>query len=157
MSTAEAYGSKFIFQGWDSMSVEIKGLDKLVAKLNGIADGMEDKMLDAALFLEDVAREKAPKRTGQLKGSLESSVERQGSTITATVSSPEFYAPYQEFGTGLFAVNGDGRKTGWVYEDELTGEKVFTRGNRPHPFLAPALRENTDVVMRYLKEGLNDV
>ena len=96
------------------MSVEIKGLDKLVAKLNGIADGMEDKMLDAALFLEDVAREKAPKRTGQLKGSLESAVERQGSTITATVSSPEFYAPYQEFGTGLFAVNGDGRKTGYT-------------------------------------------
>lgn len=139
------------------MSVEIEGLDRLVAKLNSISNNMEDKMFDAALFIEDIAREKAPKRTGQLKGSLESNVERQGSTIVATVSSPEFYAPYQEYGTGLFAVNGDGRKTPWVYEDELTGERIFTRGNRPHPFLAPALRENKDAVMHFLREGLNDV
>lgn len=137
--------------------VEIDGLDSLVAKLNSIDEKLQSKMLKAAKFVEDEAREKAPKRTGNLKGSIESTVDRTGSEIVATVYTPVEYAPYQEYGTGLFAVNGDGRKTGWAYEDELTGERIFTRGNRPHPFLAPALRENTDVVMRYLKEGLNDV
>lgn len=139
------------------MSVEIEGLERLVARLEGITDNMENKMLKAAQFIEGEAREKAPKRTGQLKGSIESKVEKQGNTITATVFTPVHYAPYQEFGTGLFATNGNGRKTGWIYEDELTGDTVYTRGNRPHPFLGPALRENKDVVLRMIKEGLNDV
>lgn len=139
------------------MSIEIEGLERLVARLNDIPNDMEAKMLKAAQFVEGEAREKAPKRTGNLKGSIESKVDRLGNTITATVFTPVEYAPYQEFGTGLFATNGKGRKTGWAYEDELTGETVFTRGNRPHPFLGPALRENKDVVMHILKEGLKDV
>lgn len=139
------------------MSIKIEGLEHLVARLNDIPNDMESKMLTAAQFVEGEAREKAPKRTGNLKGSIESQVERQGNTIIATVFTPVEYAPYQEFGTGLFATNGKGRKTGWVYEDELTGETVFTRGNRPHPFLGPALRENKDIVLHILKEGLRDV
>lgn len=139
------------------MPIEIEGLERLVARLEEIPRDMESKMLKAAQFVEGEAREKAPKRTGNLKGSIESKVERQGNTIIGTVFTPVEYAPYQEFGTGLFAVNGDGRKTPWAYEDEQTGETVFTRGNRPHPFLAPALRENKDVVMHILKEGLSDV
>lgn len=136
------------------MSIEIQGLDKILAKIDGFADGMEDKLRDATHFVEEVAETKAPKDTGRLIGSIESKVERVGNTITGTVFTPVEYAPYQEFGTGLFAVNGDGRKTGWVYEDPKTGEKVWTRGNRPHPFMAPALRENKDVIMQFLKEGL---
>lgn len=158
MSIPEELGNKYIYQGCDSMSeIEIDGLDQLLARLNKIDDNLQNKMLKAAEFVEGEAREKAPKRTGNLKGSIESKVERTGTEIIATVYTPVEYAPYQEFGTGLFAVNGDGRKTGWAYEDELTGKTVYTRGNRPHPFLAPALRENEDVVMQILKGGLNDV
>lgn len=137
------------------MSVEIQGLDKLIAKLNRLPDKMEDKMLDAAQFVEEVAKMKAPKDTGRLIGSIESKVERNGNTITGIVFTPVEYAPYQEFGTGLFAVNGDGRKTPWAYEDPKTGETVFTRGNRPHPFMGPALRENKDVILQTLKEGVD--
>ena len=136
---------------------DIKGLSQLISKLDGIANNMEASMLKAAQFVEGEAQEKAPKRTGRLKGSIESKVEREGNMITGIVFTPVEYAPYQEFGTGLFAVNGDGRKTGWAYEDELTGKTVYIRGNRPHPFLAPALRENEDVVLQILKGGLNDV
>ena len=167
MSIPEGLGNKYIYQGCDSMSeIEIDGLDKLLARLNKIDDNLQNKMLKAAEFVEGEAREKAPFRqevngkpgsTGRLKGSIESKVEREGNMITGIVFTPVEYAPYQEFGTGLFAVNGDGRKTPWVYEDEQTGKFVYTRGNRPHPFLAPALRENEDVVMQILKGGLNDV
>ena len=137
--------------------IQIEGLDKLLAKLNKIDDNLQNKMLKAAEFVEGEAREKAPKRTGNLKGSFESKVERTGTEIISTVYTPVDYAAYQEFGTGLFAVNGDGRKTSWAYEDEQTGELVWTRGNRPHPFMGPALRENKDVVMQLLKGALNDV
>ena len=137
------------------MSIEIQGLDKLIAKLDRMTNGIEEQMLEAAQFVESVAREKAPKDTGTLKGSIESKVERNGNVITGIVFTPVEYAPYQEFGTGLFAVNGDGRKTGWAYEDPKTGEKVWTRGNRPHPFMGPALRENKDVILQFLKEGVD--
>ena len=139
------------------MSIEIEGLERLIAKLDDIPDNIERKMHEAVLFLEGEAREKAPKADiggGRLKGSIESTVERRGNEIEGTVFSTVHYAPYQEFGTGLFAVNGNGRKTGWAYEDPKTGEIVFTRGNRPHPFLGPALRENKNVVVQFLKEGL---
>ena len=141
------------------MSIEIEGLEHLIARLEDIPDDMERKMREATLFLEGVAREKAPKADiggGRLQGSIESKVERIGNEIEGTVFTTVHYAPYQEYGTGLFAVNGDGRKTGWAYEDPKTGEIVFTRGNRPHPFMGPALRENREVVLQFLKEGAND-
>lgn len=136
------------------MSIEISGLDQIFAKIDGLTDGLEDKMKDVTNFVERVAREKAPKDTGRLKGSIENEVKQDGTTITGIVFTPVEYAPMQEFGTGLFAVNGDGRKTGWAYENPKTGETVWTRGNRPHPFMGPALRENRELILATLKEGL---
>ena len=136
------------------MSVEIEGLTRIIKKLEDMTD-LRQEMSDIAKFVEGDARERAPKDTGRLKGSIESGIKESIGTIEATVFTPVEYAPYQEFGTGLFAVAGDGRKTGWAYEDPKTGETVFTRGNRPHPFMGPALRENKDVIMQVIKEGLN--
>lgn len=135
-------------------SIEIKGLDRILANIDGFTAELDSKMDDATKFVENIAKQKAPKDTGRLIGSIESEVERQGNTIIGTVFTPVEYAPYQEYGTGLFAVNGDGRKTPWAYEDPKTGEKVFTRGNRPHPFMGPALRENKDTILQFFKEGL---
>ena len=134
-------------------SIEIKGVEKLISKIDNLGN-LESKVRTAALAIEDDARARAPKKTGALKGSIETEVETTSNEIVATIFSPLEYAPYQEFGTGLFAANGDGRKTPWAYEDEQTGKTIYTRGNRPHPFLGPALRENKDIIMRYLREGL---
>lgn len=139
------------------MSVEIEGLESLIAKLNNIPDEMEQKMQIATSIVRNAAIENAPKAEiggGGLKNSIESRVERRGNEIEGTVFTPVHYAPYQEYGTGLFAVNGDGRKTGWAYEDPKTGEIVFTRGNRPHPFMGPALRDNREAVLQVFKGGL---
>ena len=136
-----------------SSSVEIKGVEHIVAKLDNTSD-LVQKMKEVGNFLEDIAKNKAPKDTGNLIGSIENKTEVSGSTITTTVFTPVEYGVYQELGTGLFAVNGDGRKTGWAYEDPKTGEKKWTRGNRPHPFMGPTLRENKDIVLQFLQEGL---
>ena len=139
-------------------SVDIKGLETLYVKLDkiGSAASLKRKAKEVGNFLEEEARVRAPKDTGALIGSIENKVESTVNNIEVTVFAGEHYAPYQEFGTGLFAVNGDGRKTGWAYEDPHTGERVWTRGNRPHPFMGPALRENKDVILQYFKEGLDD-
>lgn len=49
------------------------------------------------------------------------------------------YAPYLEFGTGIFAESGQGRQTSWAYQD-AQGNWRHTRGSRPQPHLRPAFQ-----------------
>lgn len=67
-------------------------------------------------------------KTGQLKNSWAAKIDE--STNTATIGSPLENAIWEEFGTGEFAINNDGRKGGWVYKDEK-GETHFTKGKKP--------------------------
>lgn len=60
---------------------------------------------------------------------------------------------YVEFGTGIHAEKGDGRKTGWFYVDDK-GEGHYTRGNKPHPFLRPALTKNRTKIKEIIAKRL---
>lgn len=44
---------------------------------------------------------------------------------------------YLEYGTGIHAVNGDGRKTPWTYYDEETDQFFRTHGMEAQPFAQP--------------------
>lgn len=98
---------------------------------------------DAALrFLEEAASEiKSQARrnsrvdTGQLKGSWAHLVYEN--KMEATIGSPLENAIWEEFGTGEYAANGDGRKGGWFYEDEK-GDGHFTHGKKPNHTLQRA-------------------
>lgn len=52
------------------------------------------------------------------------------------------YAPYVEFGTGIFAEEG-GRQTPWSYKD-VAGNWHYTRGRKPKPYLRPAINDHKD-------------
>ena len=136
--------------------IKFDGLDKLIGKIEDFDDvhAMTSAMQDACNIVESAAKDKAPRKTGALRRSIKSKVELTGNSIEGIVYSPLEYAPYQEYGTGLFAENGNGRKTGWAYEDEKTGETIFTRGNRPHPFLRPAVNENKNKIINIIKGAL---
>lgn len=63
--------------------------------------------------------------TGQTKGSWQYDVD--ASEKKAVVGSPLENAIWEEFGTGQYALNGDGRKTPWyVPVDGYTGKKKPT-------------------------------
>lgn len=136
--------------------IEFDGYDKILYKLNKLydLDGVQKGVGKAAALVERDAKQKAPKDTGALRRSIKSKVELTGNSIEGIVYSPLEYAPYQEYGTGLFAENGNGRKTGWAYEDEKTGEIIWTRGQHPQPYMRPALNENKDKIIQLIKEGL---
>lgn len=53
--------------------------------------------------------------TGQTKGSFTYVVDEAKGV--ATIGSPLENAIWEEFGTGIQALNGDGRKTAWKYQD----------------------------------------
>ena len=136
--------------------IKFEGLDKIIEKIEDFDDvhAMTRARQDACNTVEGAAIDKAPKKTGALRRSIKSKVELTGNSIEGIVYSPLEYAPYQEFGTGLFAENGNGRKTGWAYEHEKTGETIFTRGNRPHPFLRPAVNENKDKIIQIISDSI---
>lgn len=67
--------------------------------------------------------------TGQLKNSWSYRVdESKGET---TIGSPLENAIWEEFGTGEYALHGDGRKGGWYYQDDK-GKWHHTYGKTPH-------------------------
>lgn len=76
----------------------------------------------AVVFLEEAGGEveAETKRncavvTGQTKGSFTHVVDE--SDLTVSIGSDYENAIWEEFGTGIYAVNGDGRKTPWIYID----------------------------------------
>ena len=83
--------------------------------------------------------------TGNLKGSITYKVGREEARIGTNVH----YAPYIEYGTGIHAEGGDGRKTPWVYFHHKWGF-VKTRGSPAQPFLRPALDKNERQVQEIL-------
>ena len=105
-------------------------------------------------LVERKAKEKAPKGTGELRRSITSKVERSNGEIVGIVFTPLEYAPYVEYGTGLFAEGGNGRKdVPWRYQDDK-GEWHTTSGQHPHPYMRPALTESREEILRIIKEAL---
>ena len=142
------------------MKIECDILEEaLLKKLDDLFDvqRLERAMSKAALLVEAEAKKKAPRDNGDLARSITSKVETSGGEVTGTVFTPLFYAPYVEYGTGLFAEDGNGRKdVPWHYKDDK-GEWHSTSGQKPQPFMRPALDENREQVLRILLEGvIND-
>ena len=135
--------------------IKFEGLDKIIDKIEDFDDvrEMTSAMQDACNLVEGAAKDKAPKDTGALRRSITSKVELTGNTIEGIVFTPLEYAPYQEFATGLFAENGNGRKTPWVYMDDK-GNYHYTRGQHPQPYMRPALEENKDKIINIIKGAL---
>ena len=134
------------------MSIEFDGLNEVLKMLDKPVDPqrLEQALTRACLIVERAAKEKAPKDTGELQRSITSTV-IDGEGIVYT---PLEYAPYVEYGTGLFAEEGGRSDVPWYYYDEKTGELIRTSGQKPQPFMRPALDENREEIIRVLREGL---
>lgn len=140
------------------MAITVEGMDKVFKKLDKAfgVEKVESNMEKACALVEKAAKENAPKGTGELRRSISSRVETdEDGNITGYVFSPLEYAPYVEYGTGLFAEDGNGRKdVPWNYQDDK-GEWHSTSGMKPHPYLRPALEDNRVKIILILKEDMN--
>ena len=114
---------------------------------------MIENMGKACTLVERAAKQKAPKDNGELRRSITSKVEQDGNDVKGIVFTPLEYAPYVEFGTGLFAEEGGRTNVPWCYQDDK-GEWHSTSGMHPQPYMRPALNENREQIKRILKEGI---
>lgn len=135
------------------MGVEIKGLEGVLERLDGIAgDNMPAQIEKACLLVERTAKQTAPKVDGALRRSITSKVEGYSGTVFSNL----FYAPYVEYGTGLFSTHemGGRKDVPWVYYDEKKNEYITTYGQYPQPYMRPALDTNREQIIELLREGL---
>lgn len=128
------------------MRVEVIGVDALMAKLSAV--DVQEALNDSCLLVENTAKENCPVDSGQLRNSIASNVSGETGEVGTNVE----YAPYVEYGTGVF---NPGRLTPWSYQD-ASGEWHTTTGQKPQPFLVPALDSNRDKILNIFKEKVKE-
>lgn len=163
------------------MAIEIQGLDGVLERIEGIADAAKTKRAvnRACLLVERAAKQNAQAISSDegLAGSIEALMLDDYSGIIHT---PLFFAPYVEYGTGIEAEGGKGRQdVPWVFvkhsgregstQKSYTLEEAkqamailrgkgldayYTYGQKPQPFMRPALDDNRDRIVEILREGL---
>lgn len=136
--------------------MSVQGMDGLLKKLDGLS-GTGTYVLAMERMcrkVERTAKENCPRRTGHLERSITHNVTAKSNKVVGEVGTSVEYAPYVEFGTGKYAAEGNGRKTPWSYIDESTGERIWTAGQHPKPFLHPALEEHRKEIRKELKNAV---
>lgn len=106
----------------------------------------------AAGEIESQAASNTPVDTGQLKGAWGHEVNE--SEMSATIGNRLEYAIWNEFGTGEFALEGNGRKGGWWYEDD-SGNLRFTYGIPPRRMLHNAFTTKKNTVKKIIEHEIN--
>lgn len=132
---------------------ELEGLTELFARLDGLAStkNIEEGLNDACVRIEVAAKENCPVDDGTLRASITHNVDI--SKLQGEIGSNVEYAPYVEFGTGLYAIKGNGRKTPWKFQD-AEGNWHYTAGMHPQPFLEKALEDNKEQIVNDIAKAI---
>lgn len=96
-------------------------------------------------LLETQSARNSREVTGQTKGSFKHKVVK--SEMTVYIGSDYQNALWEEFGTGEYAINGDGRKGGWLYTDD-EGKTHFTRGKHPSRAMFNAYEQHRSKIIK---------
>jgi HK97 gp10 family phage protein len=123
-----------------TIDIEVKGLLELQAKMEQMVADLHgapvlNAMRDSALMVERDAKINAPVDTGRLRASIVPEIVAGADQIWGIVGSNVEYAPYQEFGTGIYAMYPTSRS--WK-----------TGGVRPKLYLTRAFQKNEDNIRR---------
>ena len=131
------------------MSVKLEDNSiKVKAALN---DAVRSYLYEAGGELEARAKRNSRVDSGQLKNSWKYVVDE--SKGECTIGSPLENAIREEFGTGEYALHGDGRKGGWFYKDKK-GVGHFTRGKTPNRTLQRAFDSLKSKLIRRAEQVL---
>ena len=138
-------------------NLEIKGLDALIAKLDALGGDSDKAMMTgmkkATRLVGDHAKANCAVNLGQLRASIMRKHEVKMGEIIGKVGTNVEHGPYIEYGTGKYNTKGDGRQTPWRFQFP-DGNWITTHGNKPQPFLYPALRDNQDKIVKGFTDAM---
>lgn len=123
---------------FEDYSVRVKGAmnDKILAFLDEVGGEIRSQ-----------AQRNSNRKTSQTAGSYQYKVD--DSPLAVHIGSDHWNAIFEEFGTGEYAINGDGRKGYWVFVDDGGKPKAPTGGKNY------TLKEAKRIVAIMRSEGLN--
>jgi HK97 gp10 family phage protein len=150
-----------------------EGLTDLYKKMQELPVAVEKKIMRGAMsaslkVIQKVAQENVPERNGDLKKSIKVSFSRRGlkkGWINAKVTAGDeiaYYAHMIEFGTASFYTGtGKSKRQPYKIAPQVRGSlkfgNVFAKsvthhGNKPQPFMRPALDSSTAEALKVLGE-----
>ena len=129
------------------MSIKFKDYSKIV--LNKMHKCGENFLEEVGGELEAQTKRNTKVDTGETKGSWEHKV--NADKMEVQIGSRKKNALWEEFGTGIYALNGDGRKTKWVYKNPKDGKFYTTVGKKPRRALYRAYESKKNAIIREAK------
>lgn len=109
------------------------------------------KLEECAGEIESQAKQNTRVDTGQTKNNWRHHIDT--TKHVATIGNSLENAIWEEFGTGEYALEGNGRKGGWVYVDEK-GDGHFTHGKKPSRAFWNAYTSLKSKIINHLQNSL---
>ena len=119
-------------------------------KMNG---AIEATLAECAAELVTQTARNTRVATGQTKGSWKANIRKTSDGAEAVIGSELENALWEEFGTGEYALKGDGRKGGWRYKD-VKGKWHHTYGKKPTRAFWHAYTMLKNVIIQRLQSKL---
>ena len=124
------------------MSVEFKDFSRIV--LQKIQETGEQFLEEVGGEVEAQTKQNTKVDTGKTKGSWEHVVNAE--KMEVQIGSRYKNALWEELGTGIYALNGDGRKNKWVYRTP-DGKFHTTVGKKPRRALYNAYNSKKNAII----------
>ena len=109
---------------------DIEFVDNRVQIKRKMNNAIEKELAECAAELVSQTAKNSRVATGQTKGSWQANINQSKNQTEAVIGSPLENAVWEEFGTGEYALKGNGRKGGWRYKD-VKGNWHYTTGKKP--------------------------
>ena len=116
-----------------------------------IDDRINAVLEECAGELESQVKRNTRVKTGKTKNSFQHKVDDD--KHIAYIGSNYENAIWEEFGTGEYALEGNGRKGGWFYEDEK-GDGHFTYGKKPSRAFYKAYTSLKNKIIKHIQDSL---
>lgn len=131
--------------------MSVKFTDNSMQCKNLIDNAVYKFLEESSGYVESEVKRNTRVDTGQLKASWTHFIDDEEGS--AYIGSPLENAIWEEYGTGIQAENGDGRKTGWVYTyygNKMEKGRHFTRGKHKNPKgLRVSFNDCKSLIMKY--------
>ena len=134
------------------MSVVFKDFSKIV--LDKIQETGEQFLEEVGGEVESQTKRNTKVDTGKTKNSWEHIVDAD--KMEVQIGSRYKNALWEELGTGIYALNGDGRKTKWVYRTE-DGKFHATVGKKPRRALYRAFESKKNLIIREARRRFKEL
>ena len=135
------------------MSIVFKDFSKIV--LQKIQETGEIFLEEMGGEVEGQAKQNTKVDTGKTKGSWEHRV--NADKMEVQIGSRHKNALWEELGTGIYALNGDGRKTKWVYKSPKDGKFYATVGKKPRRALYRAYTSKRNLIIREARRRFKEL